>query len=468
LAKWGEPIMTLLNALTPSPNQPMTGGMVTSIVGTLMTVDQLIRAISKRGNALWNSELPDHQDGVYIRLSEPLPFTGSLLTWWTKRVGGPSKDISPLLVMGWLVLLPFELVQLLLRPLLFPIVWLVWSFEKLVASWLGYDYFCPLCHNATNTPFVYCPKCRRVQGLLAPSVGALFRQPCAECGEVVAPTLGNHLLQQPKNLVCRDTRRTKGCYRPLALPTFPRTVSSSHSVIFGGTVAAKHAVLSHLVAHALQSHSQNGPGCYRIPWDLNQLEWSLMEQFLSRSYSLDTSVVEELAPRYTLARTFILQKDERRLLVLHNLVNAWVASEKRLYTEGIAWKNVQSAIFVVDPDVLAHEGKPQQLTHAEIFSRMIRVIEKDLAVDPGHTLPLRVAVVVPLTNQTRKSYGLSSASELSPEMVEQFLGEHSPATYSLLRRTVGSTKLAWFGGAMPATLDTAVTFWLKPLVKWLK
>jgi hypothetical protein len=433
-----------------------------------MSQQELLDRIGQEGDALLKRKLSRvNAEGDYVPIeagtTRPVLLIAKLFAYLEQ--GGPAAVV--LAVPALPLLAPIDLIHVILRFVLFPFVLLAWWLERRLAQMLGRSFFCPLCSNPMREPLVYCPKCKRVQPRLRPHPEALFIRTC-ECGEMSWPILGQFFLRCPQPLVCRDTERVTGCYRPHALAVLAGRGRSRHVAVAGTTARAKHAVMAHLFEHLAQG---DGPlGQWEPAWDMSALELELFEQTLSRSFQIDTSDCDKLGERYTLALSFVLRKARgSQLYVFHNVAQHWLDSTPLLIKNVLNWKLTHGMIFVLDPEQMGLIADSDQLPQAEAYSRLLRVIEEFCRLQAGSTLPLRVAVVLPVPDGQAATLGVPGVkSGLSGEAVQKLVREKEPALHALLIRSVAPAKLGFFAGPIPDDLDLKKTKWLHDVLTWVR
>ena len=424
-----------------------------------------LREIGELGDSQWRQRLSDSDAGAYVRLKDgPPPYWSIVYRVYRWAESQPdSPDRYGVLVVAAVFLVWIDVVVGLIRVALLPLLLLAWWCERGLARLLGRTFLCPLCHNPMRDPYVFCSSCRRVQGQLRPTVNSLFIYCCARCGETRWPVLGNYLGGSPRPLVCRDTRGHRGCYYPHPLTGLAGTSAARHVAIVGPALASKHAFLGHLVAQVVSG----GDRGYRPANTLAGLEFDLMKQRFMNALQGDTADCEQPGKRYSLARTLVLQAPRRALFVLHNLCNSWLADEERLFTDGISWSDISSLVFVVDGAVSRANGGEGAMSHAEVYSRVVRVVEKDLRLNPGTLLPFQVAVVLPFPPHAFPVQGSGVSGRLAEADAEAHLWREAPAFCAMLRRTMAPHKLRFFGGVLDSKLDLLRGRWLQEVADWI-
>jgi len=425
-----------------------------------MTGGDPLRAIGQLGDSQWSRRLSDAHEGFYVRVDDPGPPYLSLLYRASKLNPDVFLVAAPLAAL-------IDAVHWILRAAVFPLFLYLWFAERGVARLLGRTFFCPLCFNPMTEPYVYCPKCRRVQGRLRPRIGSLMFKRCAGCGETRWRLIGNYLLSPPRPLVCRDTPQHTGCYRPHQLANVAGRCSVKRIALVGPSVASKHTFLAHLVNQMVNGSASRG-GQYYPVGKLSSLEFQLMRQTLARSALEPTDHCERPGRRYTLARTFALQRGRgRNVAVIHNVSNTWIRYEDRLFTDGLAWTEIRSLVFVIDAALIEGNGSEGILAHAEVYSRVVRVIEKDLSLAPGRYLPVRVAIVLPLTSGANMAQSIGANGAISAAGVKRYVAQGAPALHALVQRTVAPGDLRYFGGLITPNLDLDGSGWVQDLVGWV-
>jgi hypothetical protein len=425
--------------------------------------DKLLQTLAQHHHAVLAAHLSETWQGEYITISDVPPDVSTFVRWWSDKVDPRGRGLSPLLLIGWLLLMPVDLVCLLFRPLALAVVWPLWRLERIVARLRGIRFFCPICHHDTADPYVYCPQCGRVQGLIRPTIGTVFSWSCAECGRTSWPILGNYLRRRPKHLVCRNTLDTFGCYRPLPFDNHWRPTLPRHVVVASGGMRAKHAFLAHFAHHAV-SHR---PASSAAPWDFHRFELEYLKGHVAYSYSRDTAACEQPGAAYTLARSLILQRADDRWLVIHNLALPWLQSEKELLTRGPNWKSVHSLVFVVDLDELEADGRPVAISHVESFERILRAAQYKIPVEPNAPFPLKIAIAVPIPDTKGGKVYATAARELSSADAEEVVRKAVPSLYALVRSCTSKKNVRFFGGNLPDGLLPERTHWIKKLIDWI-
>lgn len=426
-----------------------------------------IDRLARFGEKLAEMRVADSRDGQYIAENDKPRFTTITYRICVHFVDPGNFDSSaPLLAFVRLFMLPIEGIELLLRVLLYPFVWTAWYGERMVGRALRIGFYCPFCHHSTCDPYVCCKSCDAVQGRLRPTLDGLFFMRCARCGKHRWPVLGNYLVRRPSGLVCRNTRVTFGCYRPNPIEG-SRPCASTHIAVAGVAIRSKHAVLSHLVHQTLANHAA-GRKPLSASWEFNRVEASLLKSVGSHSYSKDTQALEQLGRMHCVARSLMIRRQDRRLIVFHHLAREWLLSETSLLKNGPNWRLVNGLVLVVDLDEAEAESKQAGLTHAAILERIIRSIQKYIPLDPDKKLPLKVAVVVPLGPTPAVQRRLGQVTHLSAADAEKLVREFAPSFYAVLHRGVPSGSLRFFGGGMPDGLALERTRWLTDVLTWFK
>ena len=427
-----------------------------------MGLQQLLQQIGQKGDALLNERLPRvDEDGIYVPLranTNQTPLLTGLLMSYANESGRGGIFIT---IMALPVVVPLDLLQLILRCIVYPLILAAWWCERRLSRLLGRSYFCPLCSNPMGEPLVYCEHCRRVQTRLIPLIESLFTRTC-DCGKTTWRLQGQYLWRRPQPLVCRDTEHISGCYRPHALPDLAGKTSSHHLAIAGTTTRAKHAVMAYLFRHLIAGGSRLGP--FRTAWDMSALELQLCDT-LAESFSFDTGPCEQPGKRYTLSLSFVLRPHRGgRLLVFHNVAQPWLASTPLLAKNVLNWKLIPGLVFVVDPDRMGVIHDPNQLPQSEIFSRLLRVIEEYCFLPAGAVLSQRVAVVLPLPSGPPSENPEPSMGDAE---VRRQVWERDPALYALLVESVKAGRLRFFAGPIPRGFDLEQTRWLNEVLAWL-
>jgi len=425
-----------------------------------MSGGDLLRAIGQRGDSQWSRRLSDAHDGFYVMVDDPGPPYWSLLYRASKLNPDLFLAVAPLAAL-------IDAAYWVVRAAVFPFFLTLWSAERGAARLLRRTFFCPLCFNPMTEPYVYCPRCGRVQGRLRPRIGSLLFKRCAGCGETRWRLIGNYLLNPPGPLVCRDTPQHTGCYRPHQLPNLAGRCSVERIALVGPSVASKHTLLAHLVNQMVNGSASRGSQYYPTG-KLSTLEFQLMRQTLARSPHEPTDHCERPGRRYTLARTFALQGAHgKNVAVIHNVSNSWIRYEDRLFTDGLAWTGIRSLVFVIDAAVIEGNGSEGILSHVEVYSRLVRVIEKDLSLAPGSPLPLRVAIVLPLTSGANVAQPVHSNGTISAADVQRYVAQGAPALHALVQRTVAPGQLRYFGGLGSPKLDLSRSGWVRDVAGWV-
>src|SRR5262245_21853668 len=124
----------------------------------------LRQSVGQMGDLLWGPRLPERSGGQPWPLDEVVPPRWSLI-WRLQNALHELGEPFWLYAVAVAVFLPallFDVVQLLLRLLLYPLVLLAWHAERWLARRRGLRYFCGTCHHAMVDPWVYCnaPGCR--------------------------------------------------------------------------------------------------------------------------------------------------------------------------------------------------------------------------------------------------------------------------------------------------------------------
>jgi hypothetical protein len=370
-------------------------------------------------------------------------------------------------LIGAIIFAPFDAIHWVMRVMIWPLFVVLWYCERGVARLLRRTFFCPLCYNPMRDPYVYCPACGRVQGNLEPRINNLLFKRCVGCGEKRWRIFGNYLFKPPQPLVCRDTIWHLGCYRPHHLDKLAGKCSARRIALVGPNVASKHVFLSHLVNYMVEGRRAR-PKCYRSANHLSTMEFELLTQVLPQDFGKQTKHYERPGKRYTLARTLVLRKGRsKRLAVIHNVPNACMHNEERLFRDGLAWRQIDAMVFVADLSLVAADGWAGLLSLAEVYSRVVRVIEKDLPLAPGKRLPFRVAIVLPLTQKATLARSIDSEGCVPPDEVERYISQETPGFYALVQRTVSPSKLRFFGGLVTSKLNPQRSRWLDDVVRWV-
>ncbi|MFO0877896.1 MAG: hypothetical protein U0840_11130 [Gemmataceae bacterium] len=432
-----------------------------------MTAQQLIDQIGDEGDALLKTRLRRvDDDGDYVPInqgsSRPV-LLSAMLVASLERIGPGSVAIA---IPALLFLAPIDLILVVVRFLLFPFVLTAWWLERRLARFLRRSFFCPLCSNPMQEPFVYCPKCKTVQPRLRPYPEALFWRTC-ECGATRWSILGQFLLRRPQPLVCRDTEHITGCYRPHPLASLAGTNTSRHIALAGSSIRSKHAVMAHLFYHLTSGTTQRGS--FAPAWDMSELELELSEKVLYRAFRVDTSVCEKPGNRYTLSLSFVLRrKRSGELLAFHNLAQPWLESTPLLVKNVLNWKLIHGMIFVLDPEQLGKVPEAKLLPQVEIYSRILRVIEEYCVLPVGRTLPLQLAVLLPIPAGQAAALNLpGTRGELPQQQVQQLIRDREPGLHALLCRSIAPGKLRFFGGILPDKLDPDQSTWIARALEWL-
>ena len=190
---------------------------------------------------------------------------------------------------------------------------------------------------------------------------------------------------------------------------------------------------------------------YQPAWEVTQLEVQLCEELLAEAFTKDTSHCEMPGKRYSLSWTAVFQAlQQRRLLVFHSIVSRWLESTHLLARHTLNWKVMDGLVLVIDPDQLQSQGEPSQLSAAEIYSRLLRVIEEYCVLSPGQPLPCKVAVALVLPEgHSLLGRGVDAHGGIASLTAETLLHQHDPALIALLQRTVPPQRLRFFGGTVP-------------------
>jgi hypothetical protein len=436
--------------------------------------DELFREIGKKGDELWSQQLPQTHAGHEIPLDEAPPPGWSLLHVGWQLVSHPSP--SPGTMFLWVIylvstplLLVLDVVHLLLRVPVYPLVLLEWWCEKRLALWLGRFYFCPVCHHLMDEPYAFCPnkKCpRRVQPRLRPYFHSMFLHTCPECGRGRWLIPGQRFLFPPKPLVCRHTRKKSGCYHPLALPALRGRFHLRFIALLGATVRVKHCVMAHLFGHLTEKRPHRKH--YQPAWRVSALELDLCRRVLCRAMTEETSRFETPGQHYTLALTFLLKEARRRrLLVFHNVVQNWLARTELLAKNSLNWQIMSGLVFVLDYQRLGLPKSDKVLPDAELYSRLVRVVEEYCGLEPGQPVPFRVAVVLAVPADARTDLLAGPTGELTSEEVQDVVRNRGPALHALLVRTVVPGRLRFFGGLVPNGMDLSMTPWIPDVLEWV-
>jgi len=431
-------------------------------------IDGLKRRIGQRGDALFNGKLSDR----YPRERWDVGFYHEGPPWWSicyrflykspqANKTEPADDVEALTycTLGWI-----DALHWLVRLIIFPFSWIVWWCERRWARWRKYSYFCPVCHNPARDPLVYCPRCGQIQGLLRPRVGELFVHRCTNCGESRWKIHGQYLGSPPHHLVCRNTLTTAGCTRPNPIASLLRKTRSDHLAILGVGTRTKHALFAHIIGHAAKKRLGRRGRC-RIPWPVNRDEWQLARRTLGNNLAVDTDGYETPGRNYTLARTFLLRA-RSRLVVLHNLADQWLTAEAALAVHGYPLVTSKTWIFVLDAVELEQHAPESRSSSVETLSRLIRVVQKFRKLDPQKALPAKLAVVLPIPDSSKLWNEGLLVDRLEPETVRSLVHERA-AAFSLLATSVfRRSRLRYFGGPLPDSLDLQQTSWLQEVFNW--
>lgn len=433
-----------------------------------MNEQELLERIGQEGDALLKRKLSRvNAEGDYVPIEggsvRPVLLTAMLFAYLEQ--GGPAAVV--LAVPALPLLAPIDLVLVIGRFVMFPFVLLAWWLERKMSQLLGRSYFCPLCSNPMCEPLLYCSQCKRVQPRLRPHPEALFLRTC-ECGQSSWPILGQFFLRCPQPLVCRDTERVTGCYRPHPLASLAGRYSSKHLAVAGTSTQAKHAVMAHLFAHLVEGDRRFGT--WTPAWELSEMEMELSRKRLVKAFREDTTDCEKPGDRYTLGLSFVLRSvDDSQLLVFHNVAQHWLDSTSLLVKNVLNWKLIQGMVLVLDPELMGVIADPQELPQAEAYSRLLRVIEEYCVLSTGSPLPLRVAVVLPVPAGRAAAMGLPGVkASMLGEAIRQLVREKEPALHALLVRSVAPTKLAFFAGPIPDDIDLKKTKWLHEVLTWMR
>jgi len=235
----------------------------------------------------------------------------------------------------------------------------------------------------------------------------------------------------------------------------------------GTSLRSKHAILAHLFCR-LVTRDVRGV-LYEPGWEVTRKEVRLCKEVLVRAFREDTSYCETPGKHYCLAWTAVFRsKEGRRLLVFHNIVNRWLNNTDLLAKHSLNWKATDSLILVVDPDQMRKQSASRWLPPVEVYSRLLRVVEENCALRPGQRFPLKVAVVLALPEgHSLESCCPETLSGLSSEAIQEMLLRLDPALLALLRRTVPTQLLGFFGGVVPQDLNLDRTVWLGSILGWV-
>jgi hypothetical protein len=361
------------------------------------------------------------------------------------------------------LLLAIDVVHAVGRTLVLLFALAVWWGERRLAKLRGRSWFCPLCINPLKEPLVYCPDCLRIQPRLRPGFDSPLSWRCP-CGRSRWSKLGRYFLNPPRNLGCRDTDHFEGCYHPHPLPHLAGRLRPRHVAIVGTSERAKHAVMAHLLHHCVAGERR-----YQLVWDLNQLELELCRQFLFRSMREDTRGCEQPGQYYRLARTFLLQRqDGNDALVFHNIPNELLENTESLADYRITWDEMGGLLLVIDDERTDDRFRPNVLSQAEIYSRLLRVIEEYRGTTIGERLPFKVAVLLPVAAGNAADFLPAAGGLIDSDGVKDLLKRRDPPLFGLLNWSTQAKKLRYFGGIMPDELDLKESQWIQEALDWIR
>jgi hypothetical protein len=200
---------------------------------------------------------------------------------------------------------------------------------------------------------------------------------------------------------------------------------------------------------------------------MSKLELSLFRYVLRRGFEEDTTRYEAPGHTYTLARTFILHGRKGALWVFHNLLNSWLVSEEELHRYHPTWSRVGSLLFVLDGERLARPVPGSSDPPVELFSRMLRDIEKFCLLRPNRFLPMRVAVVVACPSHEMMSELFLKADRPADEPFKSVVMSLDPALHALLLRTVAPKRLRFWGWVAPFNVDQTSPLAAQEVGRWI-
>jgi hypothetical protein len=439
-----------------------------------MRTDELLTAIGKLGDALLRPEFsPEDEAG------EPIPFEPPPINPRSLLVGrfadevraakGPVTVILASLLYG--AALPVDALRLVAKGCLFPFAWVSWRGERWLARRTRGSHLCPLCTNPIQDPLVFCPRCGRIQPRIQPTWSAPLAWPCY-CGESRWPTLGQYFGGSRGPLVCRDQPHFTGCHRRTRLEGVAGRYVATHVALFGASLKAKHAVMGHLFARIADGTDRGGLSATPA-WDLSRLELDLARSHLIKAFVEDTAPAESPGAEYTLGLAFLAHsRDTGRLYHIRNLAEKWVARTDRLAEKSLDWNFVRCLALVLDPTGLGRFDTTEFLPHAEVLSRLIRVIEEYLEIPPGDRLPHSLAVILPLPDlreldSLRLELDAPHGEGAVDDRIRSVLRDRDPALIALVDRCFEPSRVGFFAGPIPNTLDLKATEWLKQVLDWL-
>lgn len=428
-----------------------------------MSFDGLVQTIGQQGDMLWNDKLATlnrHGRGFPLNKSEK----GIWLTYWLFKSFLPHYPRWRIVLVVFVApIIICEPVILLLRLPTYLFVSLLWRLRRSFAHKAGRSFLCPLCYNPMKDPYYYCPRCKEIQPLLEPRINCLFFRTCS-CGKSIWSIWGQYSGRKYKNLVCRNTERYFGCYRPYRLHKLAGC-SSKYYVLTGTSVRAKHAVMAHLFQYLTVVGLEN-EGILAPAWPITQTELELCRRYLCEvlsHQSHDASAKyplakEKLGKKYSLAQSFALASSGGQTAhVFHNLPNRLFAQTKEITKFDLEWNSIRCLIIVIDVK------RRSRLPWSEQYSRLVRVIEEYLELEIGKHLPIKIAIVVPYQGSAAPRASLHSTSD----QVRDEIMKTDPTLGALLQRTTAEKDVRFFGGPIPEKFDLQQTAWLGELAEWI-
>lgn len=439
-----------------------------------MSADELTRLIGHEGDALFHPTLgKTDQAGNVIPFVPPTFNPEVMLTARVLDAIATAPSPGAWIGLASLMLLaPFvDFARLIAQGTYFPFALLVWRLERSLSRWKQRSFFCPLCTNSMEDPLVCCPHCLQIQPRIQPTWTAPLIWRC-DCGKGSWSTIGQYAIKCPHLLVCRPQPHVTGCYHLHPLRGLAGKYPTSHVALVGTSMRAKHSVMANLFAHTASGFGRKqyeGVPATRV----TDLELHLARTHLAQGFMIDTAACESPGEKYTLGLCFaMLTKQRRRLYAIHNIPMPWLSKADVLNRKSVNWRLIRNLVVVLDAELLGKIDASTPVPQAEILSRLIRVIEQYLDLQPGAELPHRLAVVLPLPPRHFFSELQTELGGVLPEGVEEsrvrrVVRERDPALSALVSRCFRSNRVRFFSGPMPDSLDLSKTPWLANVLDWV-
>jgi hypothetical protein len=365
-----------------------------------------------------------------------------------------------------LIIGPFDLIHVTLRVLIYPFVLIVWWGERKILMRRSMWYFCPSCFNPMHEPLVYCPSCLVPQPQLRPTFRNLFSRKCVnpKCTSRSSWLLLGHSIKTPSPIACRDTSSYKSCQCVHRCSPLIEGYAPQHVIVLGASNASKHSITGHLLNHL--HHVGAGKTQYKPVDNLDTLELNLFVSHLANAFQENTDHAEQPGKHYRLANCLLLKSNrKKKLLAFHNVPTDFTKSETAMLGPMPIKDLRPSIMLILNPDNLVSSQQGEYGSHAEIFSRFIRRVQRLLDTTPGEKLQIPLQIVLPFPSSHPLSKYAKPTGELPAKIMQQLISNNDPALNGILALCFDPKKVQYFGGVIGDAVTSNPRSWITPLAE---